>query len=205
MTQQLNAPVASARPRMTYKQFLEWDGENQHVEWVDGEVVPMAPIGDVHQDIGRWLITLLTLFVDDFELGAIRYEPFQMKTGPTLPGRAPDIIFIAKRNLSRLKKNHFEGPADLVIEIISPGSGATDRGEKYYEYEQGGVREYWLIDPRRKQAEFNQLGRDGVYHLIEPKDGIFRSSVLKGLWLDVSWLWQKPLPSTPEIWKKWSR
>jgi Uma2 family endonuclease len=203
MTQQLKQSSPAGR-KLTYEEFLEWDGENQHVEWVDGEVVPMAPIGDAHQDLGRWLLGLLVFFIDARQLGAIRYEPFQMKTGPDLPGRSPDILFVSKRNTSRLKKNYLEGPADLVVEIISPGSGATDRGAKYVEYEQGGVREYWLIDPKRRQAEFYHLGRDRIYHLIPFPDGVFRSVVLKDLWLEVAWLWQKPLPSTPDIWKKWS-
>ena len=204
MTQQLSRP--SLLPaRMTYEEFLRWDSDDQHVEWVNGRVVSMAPVGDVHQDLGRWLLALLTFFVDQYRLGAIRYEPFQMKTGPGLPGRAPDILFVGRRNLSRLKKNHLQGPADLVVEIVSPGSEATDRGEKYYEYEQGGVKEYWLIDPQRKQAEFYLLGRDRVYHVAPLTDGIFQSVVLKGLWLDVTWLWQKPLPPTPDIWKKWKR
>ena len=41
---QLKLPAPPPRrpyPRMTYEQFLKWDGENQHVEWVNGEVVPM--------------------------------------------------------------------------------------------------------------------------------------------------------------------
>ena len=203
MTQQLNLRSLSSR-KLTYEEFLKWDGENQHVEWVDGEVIPMAPVGDAHQDLGRWLLALLTFFSDARDLGAIRYEPFQMKTGPELPGRSPDILFVAKRNLSRLKTNHLEGPADLVVEIISPKSGAVDRGEKYFEYEEGGVREYWLIDPRRKQAEFYQLGRDKHFHLMPVEDGIFRSVVLKGVWLEVAWMWQKPLPSAPAIWKRWN-
>ena len=203
MTLQLRQPVVSSR-KMTYKEFLEWDGENQHVEWVDGEVVAMAPIGDVHQDLASWLMTILRLFVDSKELGAIRHDPFQMKTGPALPGRAPDILFVTRRNLSRLKKNHLEGPADLVVEIISPGSGAIDRGDKYYEYERGGVKEYWLLDPRRRQAEFYHRGRDGIYRLMPIEKGTFRSAVLRGLWLEVAWLWQKPLPPTPEIWQKLS-
>lgn len=205
MTQQLKAPPPPLPVKMSYGQFLEWDSDNQHVEWVNGQVVPMAPIGDIHQDLGRWQLALLTFFVDRHHLGAIRYEPFQMKSGPGLPGRAPDILFVARRNLSRLKKNHLQGPADLVVEIISPGSEVTDRGAKYFEYEQGGVKEYWLIDPRRKQADFYLLGRDRVYHLIPLTDGVFQSAVLKGLWLDVTWLWQKPLPPTPDIWKKWTR
>jgi Uma2 family endonuclease len=117
-----------------------------------------------------------------------------MKTGPKLPGRAPDILFVAKKNLRRLKKTYLEGPADLVVEIISPGSRGVDRGDKLYEYEKGGVREYWLIDPERRKAEFYIRSRDGSFELAPIDDGIFRSTVLKGLWLRVEWLWQRPEP-----------
>ncbi|HXE53028.1 MAG TPA: Uma2 family endonuclease [Tepidisphaeraceae bacterium] len=204
MTQPVSV-AASPSGKITYEEFLEWDGENQHVEWVNGRIVEMAPVGDVHQELGGWLITLLTLFVQTRKLGVIRYEPFQMKTGPDLPGRAPDVLFVAKRNLPRLKTNHLDGPADLVIEIISPGSAATDRGDKYSEYETGGVREYWLLDPRRKQAEFYQLGRDHLYHLIPLENGIFHSKVLKGLWLQVDWMWSKPIPPASVVWAKWQK
>ncbi len=61
-----------------------------------------------------------------------------MKTGSERPSRLPDIIFVAKENLSRVKENHLDGPADLVVEIISTESRSHDRGEKFYEYEQGG-------------------------------------------------------------------
>jgi Uma2 family endonuclease len=40
-----------------------------------------------------------------------------------------------------------------------------DRGDKFVEYEAAGVREYWLIDPDRKQAEFYQLAETGRYQL----------------------------------------
>ena len=56
-----------------------------------------------------------------------------VQTGPNLPGRAPDILFIAKQNVRRLKRTCLSGPADLVIEIISPGTEVTDRGENFYD------------------------------------------------------------------------
>lgn len=200
-----SAPAADpALAYLTYEQFLEWDRENQHVEWVDGKVVEMAPISGEHSEVGRFLLSILSAFVETNDAGALRYEPFQMKTGPDLPGRSPDILFVAKKNLSRLKKNHLAGPADLVVEIISPGSRTVDRGEKYYEYEQGGVREYWLLDPLRKQAEFYRRGKDGFYRVVPiSDDGIFRSAVLKGLWLKVAWLWQTPLPQVIPVLKEW--
>ncbi len=199
-------PVAATSPpaKMTYEEFLRWDGENQHVEWVDGKVVFMSPISKEHSDVGLFLLLLIKHFVEERQLGRVLYDPFQMKTGPALPGRAPDILFVASKNLGRLQRLYLDGPADLVVEVISPGSRAVDRGEKFYEYEQGGVPEYWLIDPQRKQAEFYQRGEDGIYRLASPDaEGNYRSRELAGLWLKVDWLWQEPLPPLLTVLKEW--
>ena len=179
--------------RLSYEKFLEWDGENQHVEWVDGKVVPMPPISGPHYDENMFLVRLFGEYLERKDLGVIRGDPFQMKTGPDLPGRAPDLIFIARRNLRRLHHAFLEGPADLVVEIISPGSVTVDRVEKFGEYERGGVREYWLIDPPKSRAEFYRRGRDGQFALMKVgEDGIFRSLVVRGFWLRVEWLWRRP-------------
>lgn len=206
MTQQIRLPLPrpstpATGKRMTYRQFLQRDWEHPHAEWVNGEAVMMAQISDEHNAVGKFLIAALDLFNEANDLGVIRYEPFQMKTGPKLPGRSPDLLFVAKKNADRLKRLYLDGPADLVIEIVSISSRSIDRGTKYGEYEQGGVKEYWLIDPERKQAEFNGLGRDGKYTLL-PLNGVFRSTVLKGLWLKVDWLWKRPpLMSVLKEWK----
>src|SRR3954464_13951742 len=106
--------------RMTYEQFLDWLDNGVHAEWVDGEVVMMAPIGEAHVRLHLFLLRLLGEFLDYHPLGELRFDPFNMKTGAALPGRAPDILFVANRNRRRLKGTHLRGPADLVIEIISP-------------------------------------------------------------------------------------
>jgi Uma2 family endonuclease len=188
-------PVKSGR--MTYERFLE-ETEGQHVEWIDGEVIDMPPISGEHQDLAGLLYSVMRAFAESKKLGMVRYEPFQMKTGPELPGRSPDICFIANENLRRLKRNYLDGPADIAVEVVSPDSGGRDRGEKFYEYEKGGVREYWLIDPIRKQAEFYQRGSGELYHPAETPNGVFRSEVLNGFWLRVDTLWQTPLPTTLE-------
>ena len=198
--------TATLRPApMTYLEFLERDGEDAHVEWVNGEVVEMAPVSNEHSAEQVFLIQVLGLFVAASGAGGeIRGEPFQMKTGPNLPGRSPDVLYVAKRNLSRLKKTHLAGPADLVIEILSTSTQSIDRGEKYYEYEKGGVREYWLIDPLRKKAEFYTLGRDGMFHLSPAADdGTYHSAVMKGLWIKLAWLWQRPLPTILDVQAAW--
>lgn len=190
--------------KMTYEEFLNWPDEDLRAEWVYGEVIKLTPVSNRHQNVADFLTALLRHFAEAHQLGEVRSAPFQMKTGPELPGREPGVLFIASERLDRLKNNYLDGAADLAIEIISPESRARDRGDKFYEYEQGGVREYWLIDPIRRQAEFYRLGEDGVYRTINvDKDGVFHSEALRGLWLKVEWLWQEPLPMLMSVLKDW--
>jgi Uma2 family endonuclease len=102
-----------------------------------------------------------------------------------------------------LLPTHLKGPADLAVEIVSPDSRGRDRGDKYYEYEQGGVREYWLIDPIRRHAEFYRLGDDGLFQPMAVTGGVFHSSVLDGLWLRLEWLWEEPPPSLMTVLREW--
>jgi hypothetical protein len=48
------------------------------------------------------------------------------------------------------------------------------------------------------------LGPDGIYRLAPVGgDGIYHSAVLDGLWLEVEWLWQEPLPLLLSVLKEW--
>jgi Uma2 family endonuclease len=179
---------------ISYEDFLaQGDADETPTEWVDGKVVPMAPVSDAHDQLTVFLTAILAAYVEAKGAGRAFHEPFSMKTGPSLPGRSPDVMLLRTENFSRIRDNFLEGPADLVIEVISPDSGGRDRGEKYYEYEQGGVGEYWLIDPHRKQAEFYQRGADKIYHSIAPApDGIYHSVAIPGLWINIEWFWSRP-------------
>lgn len=188
------ARVAETMPEayVSYEDFLRWDGENQHLEWIDGKVIPMAAVTDEHSLLNGFILNTITPYVEHHELGKIFYDPFQMKTGPELPGRAPDILFVARRNLRRLKRLFLDGPADLVIEIVSQGSKATDRIHKYREYELGGVKEYWLLDPLAKSSDFFVRNRRGKFETIAVANGVFDSKVIEGLWYKIDWFWKRP-------------
>jgi Uma2 family endonuclease len=155
-----------------------------------------SPASDRHQDLTRFLTSVLSGFAEVRNLGIVRPAPFQMKLEH---GREPDLLFVAQENISRLRRNYLAGPADLVIEIISPESAGRDRGEKFYEYAQGGVPEYWLIDPDACWAEFYRLDRRRYRLAFEGSEGEYRSQSLSGFWLRVEWLWQAPLPPTDVI------
>lgn len=206
MASESKAAISKTTPptQMTYAEFLAWADEDTWAEWVNGEVIILTPASYRHQNLAGFLTSLLRFYAESRELGMVCSAPFQMKTGADLPGREPDLLFIAREHLDRVKDTFVDGPADLVVEIISPDSRARDRGEKFYEYEQGGVREYWLLDPLRQQAEFYRLGDDGVYRLVQiGADGVFRSAVLDGLWLKIEWLWHEPLPLLREVLREW--
>ena len=181
--------------KLTYEEFLTWCDEDTWAEWVDGEVVVLSPASARHQQLVDFLVQTLGVYVQAKGLGLLLSAPFQMKTGPDLPGREPDLLFVARENLGRLKDRYLEGPADLVVEVVSPESRLRDRGEKFAEYEAGGVREYWLVDPEARQADFYVLGPDNRYDRRRADAaGIYRSQVVEGLWVRPEWLWQDPLP-----------
>jgi Uma2 family endonuclease len=202
-TQTRPRPVTPTPPRMTYEEFLEW-ADGTRAEWVDGEVIVMSPPSNPHQALMAFLGALLLHFVEAKQLGRIFLPPFQMKLSKRPSGREPDLLFISNDQLGNLKHNYLEGPADMGVEIVSPESQSRDRGDKFYEYEEAGIPEYWILDQTRKRAEFYHLDKDGTYKLIDPDDtGIYRSTVIEGLWLKVDWLWQDPLPPLMYVLKEW--
>lgn len=157
-----------------------------------------SPASEPHQDLVGFLGSVMRTFVEQHQLGRLLVAPFQMKLATS--GREPDLLFVASERLDWIHRTYLDGPADLVVEIISPESIGRDRGEKYYEYEQAGIPEYWLLDPQIARAEFYQLGPEGQYRLVAPDtEGVYRSAVLPGFWLRVEWLWQQPLPRVLDV------
>jgi Uma2 family endonuclease len=180
------------RPRrITYEEFLARVDEDTLAEWVDGEMITYTPASLKHQQTVMFLAQVMGGYVESHNLGRVVLAPFQMKLAHS--GREPDLIFVATKHLARLRETYLDGPADLVVEILSSESRARDRGDKFYEYEEAGVVEYWLVDPEAEHAEFYALDERGRYRLVLPDpEGIYRSRVLQGFWLRLEWLWEPP-------------
>ena len=195
----LEQPAPPHTP-MTFDEFLAWADEDTKAEWVDGEVEFYMAAAIKHQRIKAFLMQILYLFVRLRKIGEVFDAPTLMRLRSRPSGREPDILFVARKNMGRLTPTYLDGPADLVIEIVSPESVERDRVRKFAEYEQGGVREYWLIDPDAQTAEFYQLKPDGHYQRVKVgADDVYHSREIKDFWLRVAWLWQDPLPLETDV------
>lgn len=190
---------------MTYAEFLCWADEDTHAEWVDGEVIVFMPTKKPHQTILGFLLVLLKSYNEWRKLGEVIAAPFEMRARPDGSAREPDILFVANEHLDRLTDDRLSGPADLVIELISDDSVRRDRVDKFREYREAGVPEYWIIDPRpgKQRADFYALESDGEYGLLGTEDDSrVESRVLPGFWLNPAWLWQvDTLDTMPILWE----
>lgn len=59
----------------------------------------------------------------------------------------PDVFWVSATSKCHLRPDgKWQGPPDLVIEILPPSTAVVDRRIKFDLYEQHGVGEYWLVD-----------------------------------------------------------
>ena len=177
---------------LSFEAFLARADRERRAEWVEGRIEYRMPASLAHQLLCKFLLLILELFVREKSLGTVVGPPFLMKLSSRPTGREPDIIFVSNANLARFRSTFLDGPADLVVEIVSPESRERDREEKFEEYAAGGVAEYWLIDPELRTAEFYVL-KNGTYRPARiDAEGRFWSVALPDFWLDVNWLWDQP-------------
>lgn len=168
-------------------------GEGKWCELIGGVVCKVGRVsalhGGGHSNLGGWLgqyrhftpglkspINVSTILGDDSEV-------------------QPDLQLRIKENLSgraRVEDGYVVGPPELVIEV-GDSSRSQDLGPKKADYGKAGVLEYLFVGIDPEEIRWF-IRRDG--HFVEMKageDGIFRSEVFPGLWLDPRALFEDDL------------
>ncbi|HLA45595.1 MAG TPA: Uma2 family endonuclease, partial [Aggregatilineales bacterium] len=75
-----------------------------------------------------------------------------------------------------------------------------DYGDKFAEYQNGGVQEYWIIDPMRRECVFYRLNEADIYKSIyAATEELYQTPLLDKFSLYVPTLWQDSLPDTVDI------
>lgn len=169
-------------------------------EFFEGKVYKSAPIGLRHERIRDYLRLLLQAYFVLKPIGTVIGEPFVMYL-PEFPNRRrePDLMVILESNPHPLKETHMDGPADICIEIVSPGSVSIDHGDKFDEYEKGGVQEYWIIDPIRNECRFYRLNSEGVYVPQAKDTETYVTPILPDLKIETTIFWEETLPNVLEV------
>lgn len=84
---------------------------------------------------------------------------------------------------SRVEGLYFHGPLEFVAEV-SASSTSNDLHDKYDLYQSAGVQEYLVVLLLEEEIRWHVL-TDGHFELLSPDaDGLWRSRVFPGLWLD---------------------
>lgn len=94
----------------------------------------------------------------------------------------PDVFWVSPSSKCQLRPDgKWQGPPDLIIEILSPSTAAVDRRIKFDLYQRHDVSEYWLVDILANDhfIEVYRLHNDGFERVgVFVYGDVFTSSVL---------------------------
>ena len=126
--------------------------DDQRVELIDGDFFVMESPSHIHQLLVTSISTALFNYVSANHgncLPIVSPMDVQLdRDDKTM--LQPDILVVCDR--SKFNDRCVYGAPDMVIEIMSPGTRKKDMSLKLAKYCQAGVREYWLVDPGKKQV-----------------------------------------------------
>ena len=146
------------------------------VEYVDGALVERNPGDWLHSLIQRNLIVALTVKYPHI----YAVPEFRSQTTDTRY-RIPDVCVL----LTAPATSYLADAAFLAIEILSKDDGMPEMLEKLEEYELKGVRNIWLVDPRRRKIYVYADGvlsdvRGDVIFTSDRSIELHRSEIFKG-------------------------
>ena len=162
------AAVVKQKPaprRWTYEDYLRLPEDGYRYEVVWGELtMPPSPTSGHQRALGNLFSTLLQ-HVRAGDLGAVYMAPLDVVLAEQNVLQ-PDILYIAKERLNIVTEANVTGSPDLVIEVLSPGTAALDRGRRMDAFAAAGVPYCWLVDPRSRTFEVYEL-REERYAMVQ--------------------------------------
>jgi Uma2 family endonuclease len=81
------------------------------------------------------------------------------------------------------EKDYLIGPPELVVEVAYSTRG-LDLGDKKSDYERAGVLEYIVVLPKDRKVTWFVRRKQSLTAIPPAVDGLFRSAVFPGLWMD---------------------
>lgn len=165
----------------TLEEFWELPEPPDHskVELIAGVLYMTPPPETPHNKVVSRILRLLSDYLNRTGDKGTLYVP---RAGISITPNTwlePDLSYVSADTASRITGRYLT-TADLVIEVISPGSAIYDRNTKADTYAALNVKELWLVDELSGLIEVSVL-REGRYesHLFDRSERL-RSTVLPG-------------------------
>ena len=132
--------------KLTYEDFLLFPDDGKRHELIDGDhyVTPSPSLR--HQTIVGTLFLALGKYLESHPIGRVWVAPLDVVL-TKFDVVEPDLVYVSRERASILTRQNIQGPPDLAVEILSPGTRKTDEVTKRRAYERCGIREYWVVDP----------------------------------------------------------
>lgn len=142
-------PIEYGKPGYTLKDYLALP-DDQRVELIDGVFYDMAAPTTIHQAIGGAIYKFLLDHV--WEHGGacmplISPVDVQLDCDDKTVVQ-PDVMIVCDR--SKFQNGRVFGAPDMLVEVLSPSTRKKDMQLKAYKYANAGVREYWMVDTKKK-------------------------------------------------------
>jgi Uma2 family endonuclease len=172
----------------TLDEFWELPESPDHskLELIAGVLYMTPPPGFKHDRAVSNLIDLLSDHIKSSGKPGRLYVPrAAIWTSPNTY-LEPDLLYLSNATEEALVDPDRRTTADLVVEVISPGSAIYDRNTKADTYAALGVKELWLVDESIQIVEVRTLD-SGKYERTEiySNNDQVESRVLKGFWVAV--------------------
>jgi len=172
----------------TLEEFWELPDPPDHskLELIAGVLYMTPPPGYKHDDaVSRINRKITEYLIKSGVAGALHVPRAAIWTSQNTY-LEPDLFYVSAETEALLDREH-RTTADLVIEVISPGSAVYDRNTKADTYAALGVKELWLVDENGLEIEIRELeGHEYSLGKRFGKGAVINSAVLPGLNLNVS-------------------
>lgn len=136
--------------------------EDVRAELINGQFYDMAPPSRIHQKIIIELCTIINNHIKS-KKGICQVYPAPFAVNLDAANKnwvEPDISVICEPN--KLTNKGCSGAPDLIIEILSPSSRKMDYITKNALYSDAGVKEYWIVDPKKETTLVYRFEEDAA-------------------------------------------
>lgn len=154
--------ITSPQPAsMTVEEYLDWETRQpiRH-EYINGETLAMTGGTIPHNDIALNLYAALRAPVRDRGC-RINVADVKVQVTPTVYFYPDVVISCDQRDKTATKLIQYP---KLIVEVLSPGTAAIDRGDKFQQYRQlSTLQEYVLIDSQQISVECFRRGEGRLW------------------------------------------